>query len=64
MWTHPTLEASYGMVVLEAIAHGLPLVVSGAPYSVIAQDQTGSMKALTLKEPMNAKALSSAIGRL
>ena len=51
------------MVVLEAMAHGLPFVVSGAPYSVTAQDQTGSMNALTLKEPKNAKALSSAIGR-
>jgi hypothetical protein len=64
MWAHPTFEASYRMVVLEAIAHGLPLVVSGAPYSGIAQDQTDSVNALILIEPKNAKALSSIIGRL
>ena len=63
MLVHPTLEDAYAMVVLEAMAHGLPLVVSGAPYSVRAQDQTGSMNALTLKEPKNAKVLSFAIGR-
>jgi glycosyltransferase involved in cell wall biosynthesis len=63
MLVHPTLEDAYAMVVLEAMAHGLPFVVSGAPYSVKAQDQTDSMNALTLKEPKNAKALSFAIGR-
>jgi UDP-glucose:(heptosyl)LPS alpha-1,3-glucosyltransferase len=63
MLVHPTLEDAYAMVVLEAMAHRLPFVVSGAPYSVTAQDQTGSMNALTLKEPKNAKVLSFAIGR-
>lgn len=61
---HPTLEDSYGMVVLEAMAHGLPVVVSGAPYSGIAQDLTDGVNALLLKDPRNVQALAAAIARL
>jgi glycosyltransferase involved in cell wall biosynthesis len=61
---HPTLEDSYGMVVLEAMAHGLPVVVSGAPYSGIAQDLTDGVNAVLLKDPKNVENLAAEIGRL
>jgi glycosyltransferase involved in cell wall biosynthesis len=52
------------MVVLEAMAHGLPVVVSGAPYSGIAQDLTDGVNALLLKDPKNVESLVAAIDRL
>jgi glycosyltransferase involved in cell wall biosynthesis len=61
---HPTLEDSYGMVVLEAMAHGLPVVVSGVPYSGIAQDLTDGVNALLLKDPKNVVTLAAAIDRI
>jgi UDP-glucose:(heptosyl)LPS alpha-1,3-glucosyltransferase len=64
MLVHPTLEDSYGMVVLEAMAHGLPVVVSAAPYSGIAQDLTDGLNALLLKNPKDVGALAAAIGSL
>ena len=48
---HPTLEDAYGMVVLEAMAHGLPVVVSDTPYSGIAQDLRDGENVLLLKDP-------------
>jgi UDP-glucose:(heptosyl)LPS alpha-1,3-glucosyltransferase len=64
MLVHPTLEDSYGMVVLEAMAHGLPVVVSAAPYSGIAQDLTDGVNALLLRNPKDEEALATAIGSL
>jgi glycosyltransferase involved in cell wall biosynthesis len=64
MLVHPTLEDSYGMVVLEAMAHGLPVVVSAVPYSGIAQDLTDGVNALLLKNPKDEVALATAIGIL
>ena len=64
MLVHPTLEDSYGMVVLEAMAHGLPVVVSAAPYSGIAQDLTEGVNALLLKNPKDVEALAAAIDSL
>jgi UDP-glucose:(heptosyl)LPS alpha-1,3-glucosyltransferase len=64
MLVHPTLEDSYGMVVLEAMAHGLPVVVSAAPYSGIANDLTDGVNALLLKNPKDEAALAKAIGTL
>ncbi|TRZ67344.1 MAG: glycosyltransferase, partial [Comamonadaceae bacterium] len=61
---HPTLEDSYGMVVLEAMAHGLPVVVSASPYSGIAQDLTDGVNALLLKNPKDEEVLATAIGSL
>ncbi|MDH4449156.1 MAG: glycosyltransferase [Rhodoferax sp.] len=58
---HPTLEDSYGMVVLEAMAHGLPVVVSAAPYSGIASDLTHGVQAMLLGAPTDAVALASAV---
>jgi UDP-glucose:(heptosyl)LPS alpha-1,3-glucosyltransferase len=48
---HPTLEDTYAMVVLEAMAHGLPVVVSGAPWCGIAGDLRQNIHAVLLNSP-------------
>ena len=64
MLVHPTLEDSYGMVVLEAMAHGLPVIVSDAPYSGIALDLADGLNALLLKNPSDAAQLLAVIQRV
>ncbi|MDR7305276.1 glycosyltransferase [Rhodoferax saidenbachensis] len=64
MLAHPTLEDAYGMVVLEAMSHGLPVVVSEAPYSGIAQDLRDGENALLLKDPRNVAEIVTAVQRL
>lgn len=61
---HPTLEDAYGMVVLEAMAHGLPVVVSDSSYCGIAQDLHGGENALLLKDPKNAVQLTATLSDL
>jgi glycosyltransferase involved in cell wall biosynthesis len=61
---HPTLEDTYAMVVLEALAHGLPVVVSGAAYCGIALDLRDGFDALILKDPQDVATLSAAVLRL
>jgi glycosyltransferase involved in cell wall biosynthesis len=61
---HPTLEDAYGMVVLEAMAHGLPVVVSDTPYSGIAQDLRDGENALLLTDPQDVMAIVAALQRL
>jgi len=46
---HPTLEDTYAMVVLEAMAHGLPVVVSGTPWCGISAELSDGVNALLLK---------------
>ncbi|MFN4003731.1 MAG: glycosyltransferase family 4 protein [Hylemonella sp.] len=55
---HPTLEDSYGMVVLEAMAHGLPVVVSGPAHCGIARELHDGADALLLHDPHDARALA------
>jgi glycosyltransferase involved in cell wall biosynthesis len=61
---HPTLEDSFGMVVLEAMAHGLPVVVSAAPYSGIAEDLLDGDNALLLKDPLDVAKIVATLQRL
>jgi UDP-glucose:(heptosyl)LPS alpha-1,3-glucosyltransferase len=61
---HPTLEDSFGMVVLEAMAHGLPVVVSSASFcgaSALLQNQ---QQALLLEDPHRADDLRNALHRV
>jgi glycosyltransferase involved in cell wall biosynthesis len=58
---HPTLEDSFAMVVLEAMAHGLPVVVSGPAHCGISAQLTDGVNALLLVNPQDADALRQAL---
>ncbi len=51
---HPTLQDSYAMVVLEAMAYGLPTIVSAAPYCGISDDLTDGVNTLLVANPQDA----------
>ncbi|MDB5869877.1 MAG: glycosyl transferase, group 1 [Polaromonas sp.] len=61
---HPTLEDTFAMVVLEAMAHGLPVVVSGPGYCGIAGLLQHGINCLMLDDPRNASQLHEALERL
>lgn len=61
---HPTLEDTFAMVVLEAMAHGLPVVVSAEKYCGIAGLLRHEVDALILEDPTQAQELSSVLARL
>ena len=61
---HPTLEDSFGMVVLEAMAHGLPVVVSGANYCGISASLQNDKDALLIADPHHVEDLHSALRRV
>jgi glycosyltransferase involved in cell wall biosynthesis len=61
---HPTLEDSFAMVVLEAMAHGLPVVLSSGTYCGIASLLTHNVDALILEHPQDAAALGQALVRV
>lgn len=59
---HPTLEDSFAMVVLEAMAHGLPVVVSGPRHCGISRHLTQGVEALLLPDPKDSQHLAELIG--
>lgn len=61
---HPTLEDTFAMVVLEAMSHGVPVVVSCGSYCGISELLTGGLNALILQNPRDATELARAIQRL
>jgi len=61
---HPTLEDTYAMVVLEALAHGLPVAVSQARYCGITDELTAGVHALVLNDPRDAAEIASAVSAL
>jgi glycosyltransferase involved in cell wall biosynthesis len=61
---HPTLEDTYAMVVLEAMAHGLPAVVSGSRHCGIATDLTNEVQALLLDDPTSVPELVAAVSSI
>jgi glycosyltransferase involved in cell wall biosynthesis len=61
---HPTLEDTYAMVVLEAMAHGLPVVVSGAKYCGISADLMDGVNAVLLNAPQSATEIALAVAPL
>lgn len=54
---HPTLEDTYAMVVLEAMAHGLPVVVSGPAHCGISRELRDGAEALLLQDPRDTATL-------
>jgi UDP-glucose:(heptosyl)LPS alpha-1,3-glucosyltransferase len=58
---HPTLEDTFAMVVLEAMAHGLPVWVSSAQYCGISERLTNGVQAMVLDEPQNSDSLAASI---
>lgn len=58
---HPTLEDTFGMVVLEAMAHGVPVVVSTVAYCGISGLLVDDLDALLVSDPKNSAALSTTL---
>jgi UDP-glucose:(heptosyl)LPS alpha-1,3-glucosyltransferase len=61
---HPTLEDTFAMAVLEAMAHGLPVLVSTERYCGIAGDLQDGHNALILNDPRDAEALAQCVEHL
>jgi glycosyltransferase involved in cell wall biosynthesis len=61
---HPTLDDTFAMVVLEAMAYGLPVVVSGAAYCGISAMLQDGRNALLLDDPRNDSAIVAAVSRV
>lgn len=58
---HPTLEDSYAMVVVEAMAHRLPVIVSAFPWCGVSSQFQHAEHALMLNDPQDAQALAQQI---
>jgi glycosyltransferase involved in cell wall biosynthesis len=61
---HPTLDDTFAMVVLEGLAHGLPVVVSGPAQCGISSLLRDGKDALLLTDPQDSKELVSTLQRL
>jgi glycosyltransferase involved in cell wall biosynthesis len=61
---HPTQEDTFAMVVLEAMAHGLPVVASAPQFCGISALLADEQNALILPDPLNGDALGVQLGRL
>jgi len=64
MLAHPTTEDTFAMVVLEAMAYGLPVVVSDARYCGIAGMLTHGVNAIILSSPTDTAQLSSVLAQV
>jgi UDP-glucose:(heptosyl)LPS alpha-1,3-glucosyltransferase len=61
VYAHPTLLDSFGMAPLEAMAHGLPVVLSGTAYCGFAQYVTHKQNAWVLSDPQDAEQIAAAL---
>ncbi len=61
---HPTLEDTFAMVVLEAMAHGLPVAVSGPRYCGISGLLAHGVNAMVLDDPRDAAHLGQVLARI
>jgi len=60
---HPTLSDTYGMVVLEAMSHKLPVIVSSAEYCGFSEHLSNE-EAIILNDPKNSTEISISIQTL
>jgi UDP-glucose:(heptosyl)LPS alpha-1,3-glucosyltransferase len=60
---HPTLEDTFGMVVLEAMAHAVPAIVSAEQYCGISAELRHFKNAWILQNPLDTNALKDAIDK-
>ncbi len=61
---HPTLEDTFAMAVLEAMANGLPVAVSGERYCGISGLLTHEVNAVILANPRDSEGLADALRSL
>jgi UDP-glucose:(heptosyl)LPS alpha-1,3-glucosyltransferase len=61
---HPTLEDTYAMVVLEAMSHGVPVIVSAAEFCGVSAELNDGENALILNDPRSRDELRTAIDRV
>lgn len=64
IYVHPTLNDAFAMAPLEAMAHGLPVIVSSVRYCGLAQYLTDRKDAWILDDPTDSEALAQAMQRL
>ena len=64
MLVHPTLDDTFAMVVLEGLAHGLPVVVSGPAQCGISTLLRDGKDALLLTDPQDSQELLDTLQRL
>jgi len=61
---HPTLDDTFAMVVLEAMAYGLPVVLSGPAHCGISSMLQDGQNALLLEDPRDDRELAAAVSRV
>jgi UDP-glucose:(heptosyl)LPS alpha-1,3-glucosyltransferase len=61
---HPTLEDTFGMVVLEAMSHGLSVIVSSSAYCGIAADLQHGLNAFIVTNPTSTTEIIEAVEEL
>ena len=64
VFAHPTTEDTFGMVVLEAMAHGLPVVVTNEQHCGISSLLTNDINAVILSSPDNVQELANSIANI
>jgi UDP-glucose:(heptosyl)LPS alpha-1,3-glucosyltransferase len=64
VYVHPTLMDSFGMAPLEAMAHGLPVIVSGPKYCGFGQYVTHMHDAWVLDDPEDSVAIAKGLYEL
>lgn len=64
VYVHPTLQDSFGMAPLEAMAHRLPVVLSGTAYCGFAQYVTDAQNAWVLSDPQDPEQIAAGLRTL
>ena len=64
VYVHPTLQDSFGMAPLEAMAHRLPVVLSGTAYCGFAQYVTHEQNAWVLSDPQDPEQIAAGLRKL